>query len=127
MFKIITETILDEVNGKTVVVSTKSEILQVTVPPINFTHALNISERKYGILTFGAKSSIAQYLQPGATVRVMCDGEEFKATVHLTTKGRIDGLTSLISSKTDNTIKRFWVGNDISCEYDPQTGLLSIK
>ena len=126
MWKVITETMLEEVNGGLVVLSTKSEIVQVSIPPIRFSHKINVSERRYGILTFGAKASITQFLQSGEKVVVKCDDEEFIATVHLTTKGRIDGLTGLISSKTDAIKKRFWVGNTIDCEYNPGTGVLTI-
>lgn len=126
MYQIITKTTIDNVNGTPVIISSVSEIHQISIPPITFTHKLNVSERRYGIFTFGAKASISQFLQPGATLKVRCDGEDFIGNVHLTTRGRVDGLTSLIIGKSESTSKRFWVGNTINCEYDSDTGVLTV-
>ena len=122
MYKIITETLIEEKNGNPVVVASKSEIVQISIPPIIFEHKLNVSEKRYGIFTFGAKSSIAQYLQPpGSSITVKYKDDTYTATVHLTTKGRIDGLTALIR---DNN--KFFVGRSREYEYNPTTRTLTI-
>lgn len=117
---IITSTVQIEVNdaGEVSVISkeTKMEEVRMKESTIACRHQLNVSEKKYGILTFGKKNPIGSVLPLDSDIKVIYEGQIYEGHSHKTTQGRIDRLTSLIY---ENFCENDWIQveyNEVSKE-----------
>lgn len=112
-----------DANGDIIISNTDSNITKNSAAIIKEKRTIVPSEIRYGIITFGAKSQITKRLLPDTAISVVYQGVTYRATVHKTVKGRIDGLTALLSSDT----KKFRVSHTIECKYDTSTNTLDIS
>lgn len=122
--EIVTKTILDvREDGTTVVIDKNTEVRNVDVQlPTSASekHKLNVSEKRYGILTFSRKGKIAEILPLNTDITVIFDGVSYAGHSHSQSRGRIDRLSGLIRNN-------FNVGTEITAIYDDLNKTLIIS
>lgn len=101
----------------------KNQTIQLQPPeesPLEMRRKLGVAEKRYGILTLGAKSVIGRKLPPDIDITVIYDGKSYPAHTHKTNPGRIDRLSALV--------KHFSVNKDeLFFQYDPDKKELRIS
>lgn len=88
-------------------------------------HEITETQKKFGILTLGSKNAIGEILPKEKSIRIKFNGEEYtdrRVSTHKTTKGRIDGLTSLYAKYPE-----IQVGTKMEISFDVKTNILDIK
>lgn len=85
-------------------------------------HELTDTQVRYGILTFGAKTSIGKNLLLSSTVKIVYDGVEYPATTHKLTKGRVSSLSALFRANPSLV-----PGAKITGIYDLMTNTINIS
>ena len=110
-----------DANGNIQILESKTTVEPINSVPVTVEHLLRKSDVQYGILILGAKNPLEQFLTPGSPVRFEYKGKEYTGSVHLATKGRIDGLTQLIKG-----FEEFYIGAAINITYDPLSSLFRV-
>lgn len=88
------------------------------------THVVTETERKYGILTIGSRSSVGSAIGVAENLQVDINGSSVAVvTTHKKVRGRIDGLTRLFGEFSD----LFSPGNTLFLSYDLTTKVLEIN
>lgn len=122
--EIITRTTLDvREDGTTVVIDKNTEVrnIEVKLPTTaSENHKFNVSEKRYGILTFSRKGKIAEILPLNTDITVIFNGVSYAGHSHSSSKGRIDRLSGLIRNN-------FNVGTEITAVYNDLNKTLIIK
>ena len=108
-------------NGEVKVISeTTSKEVKADAAPCSVVHRINVSEKRYGILTFGKKEELGRAIPMNCDITVRYKGNEYEAKSHATTQGRIDRLTGLIC-------ENFNVGEKIKATYEKEQQILFIE
>lgn len=106
----------------TMLVTNKSETLEEInddVQTFKCKHQLNVSEKRYGILTLGSKDKLGFSIPADTDINVVYDGNSYIAHSHKSVHGRLDRLSKLICN-------HFNVNEWVTIEYDSRQLQLSI-
>ena len=117
----------DPSTGQLSITSTNQSISVSKIIEKNEVHIQTITntQKKFGLLTLGARSVVGKKIPTGEVITLKFNGKEFsgkKITTHKTTKGRVDGLSSLYS-EYENNLK---VGSKLEVKFDLKTKVLEL-
>lgn len=115
----VTEVEVNE-DGTLTIVSkeTKMEPKQINQEIIRTQHQINVSEKRYGILTFGKKDQLGQAIPLDSEIKLIFLDKEYFGHSHKDTQGRIDRLRFICEN--------FHVNEWLEAEYHTSEKILYI-